>query len=316
MDNWGDEETGDEELFFKQLEIGLDLGLPLLGPVYKPWQPNPETLGLLKPAVDFVRKYGTVTVRQIYYGLVSRQVIANTLREYKRLDRVVTRARLAGLIPFDAVVDDTRKAEKTPSWGDIQEIMDVAIRQYRSDWWADQPNYVEVWLEKRALRRIFYPITNSYDVHLCVGGGYQSWSELWEAKRRFESRDDQDVIILYFGDLDPSGKDMPRDIEERLETLNMFVTVKEIALTREDIEEYDLPRNPMKPEDTRNEWYLRKYGINYAVELDALSPEILREKIKQAILEHVDLDKLLEKKERDEHDRHKNGQLGKALPKP
>lgn len=304
IDDWI-KETGDEKLFFKQLDISLDLGLPLLGPVYKPWRPRPKTLGPLKPAVDFVNQYRPVTVRQIYYGLVSRQIIELTEKDYKRMVRIATRARLAGLIPFDAIVDDTRKAEKTPSWEDIQEIMDVAIRQYRSDWWADQDNYVEIWLEKRALRRIFYPITNAYDVHLCVGGGYQSWPEIWEAKkRRFESREGQDIIILYFGDLDPSGKDMPRDIENRFNTLNTPVTMKEIALTREDIEEYNLPRNPMKPKDTRNEWYLRKYGINYAVELDALPPDILREKIEQAILEHVDLDKLLEKRERDEKDRH------------
>ncbi len=100
----------------------------------------------------------------------------------------------------------------TPSWESIEDILNAAIDQFRSFWWRDQPYHVEVWLEKRALRRIFYPITNGYDVYLCTGGGYQSWSEVWAARARFLARKGSDLKILYFGDLDPSGKDMPRDI--------------------------------------------------------------------------------------------------------
>ena len=301
-DEWV-KDTGDENLFFEQLNTALQFGLPINGPVYRNWSPRQKILQLLKPVLELVKVYDLVTVRQIYYRLVVQQIISNALNEYRRVVRVLKRGRLAGFIPFGKVIDDTREAEKTPSWMNIQEIMRAAIRQYRSDWWMDQPNYVEVWLEKRALRRIFYPITNAYDVHLCVGGGYQSWSEVWEAKQRFESRKDQNIIILYFGDLDPSGKDMPRDIEDRLKILKTPITVKEIALTEEDIRQYNLPRNPTKPKDSRNEWFIKKYGITYAVELDALSPDILRKKIREAIKEHVDLDKLMDKRKQDEKER-------------
>lgn len=102
----------------------------------------------------------------------------------------------------------------------------------------------------------------------------------------------QKAIILYFGDLDPSGKDMPRDIQNRFELLGVPVEVVEVALTRQDVEEYKLPRNPMKPLDSRNRWFIQKYGINYAVELDALPPDILREKIEATIRAYADLDEL------------------------
>ena len=98
---------------------------------------------------------------------------------------------------------------------------------------------------------------------------------------------------------------MARDIKQRFETLKIPLTVKEIALTKQDIQKYQLPRNPTKPKDTREQWYIKKYGIDYAVELDALPPDALREKIKRAIEDHVDLDKLSRHVDKDKQDKAK-----------
>lgn len=101
----------------------------------------------------------------------------------------------------------------------------------------------------------------------------------------------QEIIVLYFGDLDPSGKDMPVDIENRLRILGVCQKgkiVEEVALMPEDIKLYDLPRNPTKTKDMRNKGYMKKYGIDYAVELDALGPGTLETKIREAILRNVD----------------------------
>jgi len=300
-------ELGDILAYEKQIAIGASLGLKINGPVYKSWEPSSKldkrvinnnklkettTLELLLKSQSIILQYVLVTVRQVYYVLVSRQDIYNTKNEYRRVIRILKNGRLAGLINFDSIIDDTREAEKTPSWQSIKKILSAAVNQYRSDWWRDQPRYVEVWLEKRALRRILYPITNGYDVNLVTGGGYQSWSQVWAAKARFLARKGLKLKILYFGDLDPSGKDMPRDIRERFKTLGIDVDIIEVALTKDDILEYNLPKNPTKKKDTRKAWYIKKYGINYAVELDALPPEILREKVKTAIEEHCDLDLL------------------------
>jgi len=307
-------ELGDINEFKRQIEIGESLGLNIIGPVYRSWHPssslskrvvtsiklkNISTLDLLLQSQSIISQYGMVTVRQVYYVLVSRQTINNNLNEYRRVIRVLKNGRLAGLIKFDSIIDDTREAQKTPSWESIEDILNAAIDQFRSYWWRDQPYHVEVWLEKRALRRIFYPITNEYDVYLCTGGGYQSWSEVWAARARFLARKGSDLKILYFGDLDPSGKDMPRDIRDRFKTLGFDVDVIEVALAKNDIMEYDLPTNPTKKKDSRQDWYTKIYGINYAVELDALPPEILREKIRGAIEAECDLDLLWTKKVND-----------------
>lgn len=292
------EEYGDLDQLSRQIVINQKLGLPTPYVCYKSWRPRSNSLRILKFCIRFTEKHKQVSVRQVYYGLVSAQILESAMKNYHRVSRVLVRARLAGIITFNRIVDDTREAEKTPSWDNMEEILKAAIDQYRSDWWEDQPYYVEVWLEKRALRRIFFPITNSYDVYLMPGGGYESWSALWQGSKRFKTRFEerarrgQKLVILYFGDLDPSGKDMPRDIQKRFGVLGLDFAVIEVALTRRDIEEYNLPRNPTKPKDTRNKWYKQKYGITYAVELDALPPEVLREKIHQAIRAYMDIDKL------------------------
>jgi len=314
----GDEifrEIGRLDEFERQTRVAEAYGLDIVGPVYKSWKPshrvvdqvrensslrNFSTLDLFFRAKSIIEMYLLMTVRQVYYVLVSEQTINNNLSEYRRVVNILKRARLAGLIRFDSIVDDTREAEKTHSWSSVEDILYAALRQYRSDWWRDQPRYVEVWLEKRALRRIFYPITNSYDVYLCTGGGYQSWSEVWQGRNRFEARKGKVLRILYFGDLDPSGKDMPRDIRERFSTLGIDVDVVEVALTREDIDQYDLPRNPTKRDDARKKWYIERYGIDYAVELDALPPDVLREKIRLAVRDNCDVNLLEKHKAEDE----------------
>lgn len=288
------EQAGDIDHLTRQTSINKKLGLPTPFPCYRSWRPNKRTTPILKFTINFIEKHHRVTVRQVYYALVSAQMLANTRNSYNRLTRILTRARLSGTVPFNRIVDDTREAEKTPSWHNIEAILNAAVEQYRSDWWENQPYYIEVWLEKRALRRIFLPITNSLDVHLCVGGGYQSWPMVWQAKNRFTQRiaERQRAIILYFGDLDPSGKDMVRDIQARFDLLGIHVEIVEVALTRRDIEQYNLPRNPMKLGDSRNRWFTREYGVNYAVELDALPPDVLKERIEQSIQSYVNIDEL------------------------
>jgi hypothetical protein len=259
---------------------------------------------------DFCRENRPVTVRQVYYHFVSEQILASKIESYNLTKRLLTSARMSGFIKFEWITDDTRHPEKTSSWRNMKEILDFAVKVYRSDWQACQSNYVEVWLEKRTLRRIFLPITDKYDVFLCVGGGYQSTDFVHDAAQRMKLRaaNGHNLVILYFGDLNPSGKDMLRDVKARLAALGVNVEMKEVALTKQDVEEHNLPRNPSKPKDVRIKWFIDKYGITYSVELDALPPQVLRGKLESAIKNHLDLDQLeaCRDKDRWEKSRAKN----------
>lgn len=293
------QEYGNIHEFEKQLTICKQLSLPTPFPVYKAWKPKSNQLVLT--IRTFAKENYPVTVRQIFYNLVSRQIVESSIQTYHEIVRIVKNMRLAGIIPFKWVVDDTRRPEKTPTWNSVSDILHAAIEQFRSDWQQDQRYYVEVWLEKRSLRRFFYPITNNYDIFLCVGGGYQSYDMIEDASVRFKERAEkgQYPVILYFGDLNPSGKDMPRDIKRRLAILGANVDIIEVALTTQDILDFQLPQNPFKNKDTRAKWYLQKYGVTYSVELDALPPNILRDRIKKALELYLDIPRLFDHRKAD-----------------
>ncbi len=115
----------------------------------------------------------------------------------------------------------------------MHHFINNVVPQYSSDRWAGQEYYVEVWVEKDALSGVLNPISRKYHVHLVVNKGYSSASAMYDAKDRFieAMNDGKKCVILYFGDLDPSGEDMVRDINNRLTIMGAEITVKKLALT-------------------------------------------------------------------------------------
>jgi hypothetical protein len=167
---------------------------------------------------DYARQGFDLTLRQLYYQFVSRGWIPNRQREYDRLGRIVNDARLAGLLPWDRIVDRTRNVRALPHWATPAGVVQAAARSYREDLWRDQRVRAECWIEKDALVGVFEAACEDMHVPLFSCRGYTSQSEVWAAAQRLERymESGQDVVILHFGDHDPSGIDMTRDIEERL----------------------------------------------------------------------------------------------------
>jgi len=318
------EGMGNPNEYLKQLETCPMIGFPTPPfEVFRAWKPE-RNIDLLLQMRSFIYANQPVTVRNCYYhfekellAINAPRAVANLsaeelretyLKNYHLTIRLLTKARLSGFIKCDWIVDDTREPLKTSSWSNINEILRAAAIQYRSDWQRNQAKYVEVWLEKRSLVRIFYPITDSYDVSLVPGGGYQSTDAIDDAAVRIRPRirNNQEIVILYFGDLNPSGKDMPRDIKARLAEKGINVTLKEVALNQDDVFAYNLPRNPTKKNDSRCKWFKDKYpDVTYSVELDALEPSVLRQKIKDAIQGELDINEILRCKAIDDQERQK-----------
>lgn len=221
----------------------------------------------------------TLTLRQLYYQFVSRDLIPNKQSEYKRLGSVINDARLAGLIDWDAIEDRTRNLEVQPAWDSPNAILDVVANQYRTDPWKYQKYRVEVWLEKEALVGVIEPACQRWRVPYFACRGYSSQSEQWRAGKRFGRyvRAGKKVVVLHLGDHDPSGIDMTRDNSDRL---NMFarsmtgVQVKRIALNMDQVEQYSPPPNSAKATDARFAGYQSLYG-DESWELDALSPTVI-----------------------------------------
>lgn len=247
---------------------------------------KPETLARIELANEIIDEYRgqgyTLTVRQLYYQFVARDLIANNVREYGRLKDFVNDGRLAGLIDWEAIEDRTRGVDSRTNWGSPAEIVDACARGYVVDLWARQPVYVEVWVEKEALVGVFERVCRELSVPWLACRGYVSQSEMWRAATERFAPSGRRNVVLHFGDHDPSGIDMSRDIGDRLALFGADVEVRRLALNFDQIEEYAPPPNPAKTTDARFDAYRERFGTS-SWELDALEPRVLVELVERAV---------------------------------
>lgn len=252
-----------------------------------------KTLELLEVAKTVLAENHPMTVRQVFYQLVSRQVVENNRGRYQAVSDLLVDARKSGDIPWDWIVDRLRQPRSVGMWDDLADFAETAGRAYRRDVWATQENYLEVWLEKDALSGIFEDVLNDYRVTLNVGRGFDGWSSIRNAAGRYEDRDN--VTVLYFGDFDPSGEDMFRSLGKRLAFFGCEPDIVKISLTYADVEQYRLPRDFTKATDSRSKAFVAKWG-DLAVELDALPVAVLRDRLISEIEGRMDLEALAEVK--------------------
>lgn len=238
---------------------------------------------------EYQQKGYELTLRQVYYQLVARGVIPNNERSYKNLGGLISDGRMAGLIDWYAIIDRTRNLRGNGHWDSPAEIISTSAAQFQFDKWADQEWRVEVWVEKDALVGVVGQVCSSLDVSYFSCRGYVSQSEMWSAAQRLRSYSDRDkgILIVHLGDHDPSGIDMSRDIEERLNTFGCFPTFKRIALNMDQIQQYNPPPNPAKLTDSRCQGYIAQHGYE-SWELDALRPEVIEDLIKDAVAAYRD----------------------------
>lgn len=181
-----------------------------------------KSLELIERVNSIISEYNAqgyeLTLRQVYYQLVARGFIPNNERSYKNLGNLINDGRLAGLIDWYAIVDRTRNLHGNSHWSSPSSVIRSAEYSYMLDRWQNQPNYVEVWVEKDALIGIVSQICSKLDVPHFSCRGYTSQSEMWVAAQRFIKQEHRESrTIIHLGDHDPSGIDMSRDIQERMD---------------------------------------------------------------------------------------------------
>jgi hypothetical protein len=265
---------------------------------------NKERLEVINSIIEeYNAQNYRLTLRQLYYQLVSRDVIPNKAEEYAKLSVLLGKGRMAGFVDWDAIEDRIRRPY-LPYWViDIAGAIDDTIDQYRLNRQCNQDNYIEVWVEKDALSGVLKRVTSEYHVNLMVNRGYSSITAMHDAYSRFARAEHmgQSGIILYLGDHDPSGVDMVRDISTRLTEFGVSVDVQHIALTDEQIYKYNPPPNPTKVSDPRAKKYIEQYG-NTSWEVDALRPDVLHKLVVSSIEENIDMDMFYEQKEQEKKD--------------
>ena len=254
---------------------------------YKEIRFQQKSLDLIELVNQVVDEYSAqgyeLTLRQVYYQLVARGYIPNNERSYKNVGNLINDGRLAGLIDWHSVTDRTRNLRSESHWDTPADVIASARYSYNLDKWKGQPNYVEVWVEKDALVDIVGQACSPLDTPYFSCRGYTSQSEMWSAAQRFiRQKQRKKRIIIHLGDHDPSGIDMTRDIQERLEMFGADVFVKRVALTMNQIQTYNPPPNPAKITDSRASKYIDQFG-DESWELDALEPKVITDLIKKQV---------------------------------
>lgn len=272
--------------------------MPLI--CYRPKNFSADRLDKIHKANAIIEEYKKqgfeLTLRQLYYQFVSRDFIPNNQREYKNLGDVINDARLAGLVDWNAIVDRTRNLQSLAHWYSPSSIIDACASQYRIDKWAGQPNRIEVWIEKDALVGVIEGVCQELDIPFFSCRGYTSQSEMWSAAMRLKAYRDngQEPLVLHFGDHDPSGIDMTRDITDRLAEFSYGpVELRRLALNMPQVKQYNPPPNPAKLTDSRATGYIAEHG-DESWELDALEPRVIAKLIRDTVAEYQDADKWAE----------------------
>lgn len=252
-----------------------------------------ELIDFMNELIGSYQRQGYVlTVRQLYYQLVARDVISNDLNSYKRIAAMINDAKLAGLIDWHAIEDRTRDFIVRSSWDSVSSILDTCVSSFHMNMWQYQSNQVYVVVEKEALVGVLERTCREFDVPLLAARGYPSSSVLYDFAKRHIARKPQwkSHTIIHLGDHDPSGLDMTRDLSERIKLLtggSHHLSIERIALNYNQIEELKPPKNPAKDSDSRFDSYRKKFGTS-SWELDALSPEFLNNLVSSKIEEFID----------------------------
>jgi len=233
-----------------------------------------------------------MTLRQIYYQLVTKGL------NYRQVAYICKVGRLKGMISWNSIVDRARPIYSIGrTFETIEDFLQDIGDYFNLDYWIDSENHIELWTEKDALSQVLYEIAKEYHVTVRVTRGFLSLSN----KKRWGKAN---LTILYFGDFDPSGLFIDKDLQWSQVGYQSF---SRIALTKEQIATYILPSIKVNRLDPRANSYIATYGKR-AWELDALSPNVLQKLVRDTIEQYVDFD--LEQKEKTENEiREKIGNL-------
>jgi hypothetical protein len=236
-----------------------------------------DWLIILNHAREVAESYeGRITLRQLYYRLVADGTLANVDSSYKGLSRETAKARREGTFP--PLEDRTRRVERQMAFESSEEAREWLRDVYRRDRTQGQAHNVFLGVEKDALAGLVSSWFRERGLGIVAVRGYSSES-LCEQLATEAGKDGRPAIMLYAGDFDPTGEDIPRDLAKRLNGIR----VERLALTAEQVEHFDLPPQPGKRTDSRSTAFALKYGRLVQGGQDALPPDDLRALYEEAL---------------------------------
>lgn len=266
-----------------KISAGLASSLYTACPVKRQRRTNAELKALDTAIFDYSEKYAPVTVRQLFYAMTILEGVGKDENGYDLVQRETLKLRRNGVIPWDWVSDNTRWMFKSPSHSSIEAALMETVRTYRRKVWTSIPVHVELWVEKDALAGVLGGVTDPYDVPLYPARGFSSDTFLVSTAGQL-SRYKKPCFVYYFGDHDPSGVAISRQIEDGLRRYapGADIHFERVGVNPEQIEAWGLPTRPTKKTDSR-----AKNFEGESCELDSLGPDLLRQLARECIERHI-----------------------------
>lgn len=281
---------------------------------YAEWSPKPETTDVLRAVNDVLVEYRDhlpLTVRQIFYRLVGQYEYEKTERAYARLCEYLVRARRAGIVSFSAIRDDGTVEEggggyssEASFWRGVKASADW----YERNRLEGQEVAIELWCEAAGMVPQLVRATADYSIPVYSTGGFSSVTVTHEIAQRALLRD-LPTVFLHVGDYDPSGESifesmttdalsfLRGDLYDRTkDEQHLYIhrpvdgeglpdlRPKRVALTEEQVDQYELPTAPPKASDTRSRTW-----VGETCQLEAMPPDLLADVVRGAIEAELDL---------------------------
>ncbi|HEV7910053.1 MAG TPA: hypothetical protein VGP28_02990 [Methylocella sp.] len=250
-----------------------------------------KSIDLIEHSRRILAEIHPSTVRGVAYQLFVAGFIDDMgAKNTSNVSRLLVVARENGIIPWSWIVDETRQEERASTWNGLGDFGEVVTRAYRKDFWQHQESWLKVFSEKATIGGVVRPVLNEFAVGFQVLHGFGSATSVHDVAEE-SLTGDRDLEILYIGDFDPSGMYMSEvDLPGRIQKYEGNATITRIALTEADCTEA-LPAFAIetKSKDPRFRWFRENYGRR-CWELDAMNPNALRQRVRDAVLSRIDHD--------------------------
>ena len=264
---------------------------------------SPKNRRLVDWLLPWLEQEQPATVRQCFYQAVVAGHLKNTPALYQHMIQVLTRLRDDEIVPLDWLVDHGRRKVHRASWPDLASFREAVIDSWRLDFWEHLYGHVCVLVEKDTVFGVIAETCDQLRVPIWVSRGYCSLSFCHEIATDW-ARLDRPVHVLYIGDHDPSGVNIEESYQERLtKYAGNLPDWERLAITRADLDRDDIVRIPVNEKDRRTPKYKERFGISDGTEVEALEPHELRDRVREAVEQHIDRDVWQELEEREDYER-------------
>jgi hypothetical protein len=272
------------------------------------------TLDLIATCREIIAQVQPITVRGVCYRLfVGGHIDSMEVKNTQKISRPLVQGREDGLIPWEWIVDDSRRMEGDGHFADLEEYGRVIEKSYRRDFWAHQDCRVIVISEKATVAGILRPVLEEYGVPFFADHGFNSTTKVHELAQEIR-RDPRLHRFVYVGDYDCSGMHMSEiDLPDRLERYGAgYFELARVALTAGDgvsLMPFDAET---KKKDPRYKWFVDHYG-GQCWELDAMNPNDLRDRVRQEIERYIDAGDWEQHKKIETAQRETTTQIARAM---